>query len=333
MSKPPFSLTNAMLNDMLEISRLIGQLQFQHERNLALRRENRIKSIQSSLAIENNSLTVEQVTAILNGQRVLGPLEDIQEVKNAYDAYEQILTYDAFSIGDFLKAHRLLTQGLVKQAGRFRTGDVGIFNREGKVIHLGARPQFVSSLVEDLFRWAKTDQTPLIIKSAVVHYEIEMIHPFEDGNGRMGRLWQSVLLSKWNPLFAWLPVETMVHEHQQDYYNHLRAADAANDSTVFIEFMLGMILQTLKSYPVTDIAQTGDKVGDKVGGKPGDKLSLFRNMVEDILSRQETVTSIELQQVSGKSASTVKRYLAELVAEGYLLAEGENKSRCYRKAV
>ena len=329
MSKPPFSLTNAMLNDMLEISRLIGQLQFQHERNLALRRENRIKSIQSSLAIENNSLTVEQVTAILNGQRVLGPLEDIQEVKNAYDAYEQILTYDAFSIGDFLKAHRLLTQGLVKQAGRFRTGDVGIFNREGKVIHLGARPQFVSSLVEDLFRWAKTDQTPLIIKSAVVHYEIEMIHPFEDGNGRMGRLWQSVLLSKWNPLFAWLPVETMVHEHQQDYYNHLRAADAANDSTVFIEFMLGMILQTLKSYPVTDIAQTGDKVG----GKPGDKLSLFRNMVEDILSRQETVTSIELQQVSGKSASTVKRYLAKLVAEGYLLAEGENKSRCYRKAV
>lgn len=329
MSKPPFSLTNAMLNDMLEISRLIGQLQFQHERNLALRRENRIKSIQSSLAIENNSLTVEQVTAILNGQRVLGPLEDIQEVKNAYDAYEQILTYDAFSIGDFLKAHRLLTQGLVKQAGRFRTGDVGIFNREGKVIHLGARPQFISSLVEDLFRWAKTDQTPLIIKSAVVHYEIEMIHPFEDGNGRMGRLWQSVLLSKWNPLFAWLPVETMVHEHQQDYYNHLRAADAANDSTVFIEFMLGMILQTLKSYPVTDIDQTSDKVG----GKPGDKLSLFRNMVEDILSRQETVTSIELQQVSGKSASTVKRYLAELVAEGYLLAEGENKSRCYRKAV
>ena len=127
MSKPPFSLTNAMLNDMLEISRLIGQLQFQHERNLALRRENRIKSIQSSLAIENNSLTVEQVTAILNGQRVLGPLEDIQEVKNAYDAYEQILTYDAFSIGDFLKAHRLLTQVLVKQAGPFRTRGVGVF--------------------------------------------------------------------------------------------------------------------------------------------------------------------------------------------------------------
>ena len=327
--KPPFSLTNTMLNDMVEISNLIGQLQFQHERNLSLRRENRIKSIQSSLAIENNSLTVEQVTAILNGQRVLGPPEDIQEVKNAYDAYEQILAYNAFSVRDFLKAHRLLTQGLVKQAGCFRSGDVGIFDGQGKVIHLGARPQFVPALVEDLFQWAKTDQTPLIIKSAVVHYEIEMIHPFEDGNGRMGRLWQSVLLGKWNPLFAWLPVETMVHEHQQDYYHHLRAADAANNSTVFIEFMLDMILQTLRNYPVAVIAQMGDKMSDKVG----DKLSLFRDVVEDILSRQETVTSSELQKASGKSASTVKRYLVEMVADGYLVAEGGNKFRRYRKAV
>ncbi|MFV2028626.1 Fic family protein [Neisseria sp. S1] len=328
MSKPPFSLTNAMLNDMIEISGLLGQLQFQHERNLALRRENRIKSIQSSLAIENNSLTIEQVTAILNGQRVFGPPGDIQEVKNAYDAYEQILTYDAFSVRDFLKAHMLLTQGLVKQSGSFRSGDVGIFDAQGNVIHLGARPQFVPALVEGLFQWAKTDQTPLIIKSAVVHYEIEMIHPFEDGNGRMGRLWQSVLLSKWNPLFAWLPVETMVHEHQQDYYNSLRAADAANDSTVFIEFMLGMILQTLKSYPVAVIDQTGDKMGDKMG----DKLSIFRAIVEDLLSKQETVTAAELQEASGKSASTVKRYLTMMVGEGYLLAEGGNKSRRYRKA-
>ena len=158
MMKPPFNLTNKMLNDMVEISRLIGQLQVQHERNLALRRESRIQSIQSSLAIENNSLSLEQVTAILDGRRVLGPPKDIQEVKNAYEAYEEILTYNPFSAKDFLKAHKLLTQGLVKQSGRFRSGDVGIYNAQGQVIHVGARPQFVQGLVADLFKWAEQDE-------------------------------------------------------------------------------------------------------------------------------------------------------------------------------
>ena len=227
---------------------------------------------------------------------------------------------------DFLKAHRLLTQGLVKQSGCFRSGDVGIFNQQGQVIHMGARPQFVSGLVTDLFHWAEKDETPLIIKSAVVHYEIEMIHPFEDGNGRMGRLWQSVLLSSWNPLFAWLPIETMVHEHQQNYYQKLREADSANNSTGFIEFMLKMILQTLKSYPPAVTARVGDKMGDKMGDK---SLEMYQ-VILDYLSLHDTVTSSKVQELTGKSASTVKRYMAEFVKNGVLAAFGGNKLRYYR---
>ncbi len=325
--RPPFNLTNVMLNDMMEISNLLGQLQFQHERNLALRKESRIQSIQSSLAIENNSLSLEQVTAILDGRRVLGPPKDIQEVKNAYEAYEEILAYNPFSVKDFLKAHKLLTQGLVKQSGRFRSGDVGIYNTQGQVLHIGARPQLVHGLIKDLFQWAEKDETPLLIKSAVVHYEIEMIHPFEDGNGRMGRLWQSVLLSRWNPLFAWLPVETMVHENQQAYYQKLREADAANSSTGFIEFILNMILQTLKKYPTTSIAH---KMGDKMGGKMSDKSADIYRVINEYLATHDTVTSSTIQELTGKSASTVKRYLAEFTKAGLLVAEGSNKVRIYR---
>lgn len=323
--KPPFNLTNAMLNNMVEISRLIGHLQFQHERNLALRRASRIQSIRSSLAIENNSLSLEQVTAILDGHRVLGSPKEIQEVKNAYEAYEEVLTYNPFSVNDFLKAHRLLTHDLVRQSGRFRSGDVGIYNAEGQVVHVGARPQFVPGLIADLFKWAEADETPLLIKSAVVHYEIEMIHPFEDGNGRMGRLWQSVLLSRWNPLFAWLPVETMVHENQEAYYLKLREADTANNSTGFVEFMLDMILQTLKKYPAAGIAyDLSDKMSDT-------EFDIF-SAVQRHLSEHESVTTQQIQEVTGKPAPTVRRYMAGFVKAGLLVAEGRNKSRIYKKA-
>lgn len=246
--KPPFSITNKMLNLVVEISHKLGTLQLEYERNLHLRKENRIRSIQSSLAIENNSLTIEQVTAIIEGKRVLGHPREIQEVKNAYDAYDEILTYDPYSVMDLLKAHQLLTQDIIGEAGQFRSKDVGIFDAQGQLVHMGARPQFVENLVKDLFKWAKSDNTPALIKSAVVHYELEMIHPFADGNGRIGRLWQNVILSHWNTIFAWLPIETMVYAHQQDYYQKLAEADRQNDSTIFIEFMLEMILETLEGY-------------------------------------------------------------------------------------
>lgn len=246
--QPPFSISPKMLNLIVAISHKLGTLQVDYERNLHLRKNNRLRSIHASLAIESNSLSLEQVTDIIDGKRVLGHPKDIREVQNAYDAYDEMLNYDPYSIQDFLNAHRLITQDLIKQAGEFRSGDVGIYNTDGKLIHMGARPQFVEKLVSDLFVWAKQDPTPALIKSAVVHYEIEMIHPFSDGNGRMGRLWQNVILAQWNPIFAWIPVETMVYAHQQDYYEMLSLADSQNDSTVFVEFMLEMIVETLEAY-------------------------------------------------------------------------------------
>lgn len=153
--KPPFTITNTMLNLIVKISHKLGTLQIEYERNLHLRKENRIRSIQSSLAIENNGLTIEQVTAILDGKRVLGHPREIQEVKNAYDAYDEILTYQPYSVQDFLKAHSLLTQSIVEQAGYFRTKDVGIYDSAGRLVHMGARPQFVEKLITDLFTWAK----------------------------------------------------------------------------------------------------------------------------------------------------------------------------------
>lgn len=246
--KPPFSITTKMLNLVVEISHKLGTLQLDFERNLHLRKNNRLRSIHASLAIEANSLTLEQVTDIIEGKRVLGHPKDIREVQNAYDAYDEMINYSPYSVRDFLKAHKLLTTDLVKEAGKFRSKDVGIYNTQGQLVHMGARPQFVEQLIKELFAWAKQDETPALIKSSVVHYEIEMIHPFSDGNGRMGRLWQNVILTKWNPMFAWFPIETMVYENQQRYYQMLSLADSNNDSTPFIEFMLEMILDTLEKY-------------------------------------------------------------------------------------
>ncbi|WP_187378552.1 MULTISPECIES: Fic family protein [Oceanobacillus] len=250
--KPPFDITDHMLNRIVEISELTGELKFEYERNLHLRKDNRIRSIQSSLAIENNTLTVQQVTDIIDGKKVLGSPKEIKEVKNAYDAYEEILSFDPYSIKDFLLAHGYLTHELVEFSGRFRQKDVGVFDTKGNVIHVGARPQFIESLVKDLFTWAKTATTPALIKSCVMHYEIEAIHPFEDGNGRMGRFWQNVILSQWQPIFAWIPIETIIYEHQQRYYDVLALADKDNNSTDFIEFMLDVILETLQNYPKRD---------------------------------------------------------------------------------
>lgn len=320
---PPFSLNNTILNLLVEISHKFGFLQFEYERNLHLRRQNRLRAIQSSLAIENNSLSFEQVSDIIEGKTVFAPPKEIQEVKNAYQLYDEIARFDPYSIPHFLQAHQLMMKEIITDAGEFRTGDVGIFNAGGGLVHMGARPQFVEKLVKDLFDWAKNDDTPMLVKSAVVHYELEVIHPFSDGNGRMGRFWQSVMLAKFNPLFAWLPVETMVYENQSAYYQALQSADEANDSTVFIEFMLTMINQTLDNYSTAQMS-------DKVSGKMSDKEKDLFSQIASFLNTHQQITNHQAQQLLGKSAATVRRYLADWVASGLLEAVGENKRRFYR---
>ena len=321
---PNYKITEEILNLVQKISELATQLSFE-TRKLHLRKENRIRSIQSSLAIENNSLSLEQVTDVIEGKRVLGPLKDIHEVQNAYEAYEKVFRLNPYSIDDFLLAHRLLTQDLVKHPGQFRLGDVGIFDGTGKVVHLGARPQFVPNLVSDLFAWAKASQISDIVKSCIVHFELEIIHPFEDGNGRMGRMWQSLILSRWNPLFEWLPVESVIYRHQSGYYQALTESNEANDSTKFIQFMLEAILETLLDYSQQKNDSTEKSV--KLLLKPRE-LSIFEK-IESYLVENYQITTAVAQELTGLSAATMRRYLQIFVNQGLLEKSGTTKNTLY----
>lgn len=315
-----------MLHQVIEISRVLGILEFRVKSDLKLRKENRIKSIHSSLAIENNSLTEKQVTDIIDGKRVLGDPKEIREVKNAYDAYEEILTLDPYRQKDFLKAHRLLTAGIVNEAGKYRSRDVGIFDEMGNVVHMGARPQYLQALMDDLFTWGKNDNTPELIKSCVFHYEIETIHPFADGNGRMGRLWQTVILANWNPIFAWIPIETMIYENQRDYYKVLEQVDQETNSDRFIEFMLAIILKTLKSY-----LNVNSDLEQKIDIPKGltDSEAKTYVLVTKYLTEHESINTTVTAKLIQKSVATARKHLAKFVSLGLLVAQGSNKNRSY----
>ena len=244
--EPPFKITTKAINLIAEISEKIGALTALSENPLHvdLRKENRIKTIHASLAIENNSLSVEQITAIIEGKRVLGAPNEIQEVKNAVQAYELLLELNPYEEADLLRAHRLMMSDLVNRNGKYRNDGVGIFNGN-EVVHIAPPAERVPFLMQDLFEWLKNSDAHPLIKSCVFHYEFEFIHPFQDGNGRIGRLWQTVILKEWKPIFAWIPVETLVKEHQTQYYEVLGTSDKNADSTAFIEFMLSIILQEI----------------------------------------------------------------------------------------
>ncbi|MBO1306637.1 Fic family protein [Enterococcus sp. 669A] len=320
---PQFSITNKMLRQIVEITQLITRLELTRERDLHLRKENRLRTIHSSLAIENNSLSLDQVTDIINGKPVLGKPQEIHEVKNAYEAYEKSFRLNPYSVEDFLTAHALLTADLVENPGKFRNTDVGVFDNQGKVVHVGARPEFVPQLVKELFEWGKNDDTPDLIKSCIIHFEIEIIHPFEDGNGRMGRMWQSLILSKFAEIFEWIPIETIIYQHQQEYYAALEQGNNAVDSTVFIEFMLDVILETLKQYPQAASAKIKN---EQLNARENE----FLNLVLGYLQDHPAITNKDAQALSGKSPATVRGYFAKLVDLDLLEADGNNKARKYR---
>lgn len=269
--QPPLTLNTRILALIAEISEQIGQLSAVDEARQTpqLRRGNRIRTIQASLAIENNSLSVAQVTAVLAGQRVLGLPREIQEVRNAFAAYESMPGWRANSRADLLSAHQLLMQGLIDECGRFRREGVGIYRGE-QLVHMAPPPSRVATLMDDLLVWlGASDWHPLIL-SCVFHYEFEFIHPFADGNGRMGRLWQTLILSQWRPVLAYLPVEAVIREQQDAYYAALSAADQMAESTPFVEFMLQSLSLALAEAvlndpvtdPVTDLVT--DPVTDQV---------------------------------------------------------------------
>ncbi len=260
--EPPHSLTTVMLSQVAEIAALVGRWEAlgAKEKIPILRRKNRIRSIHSSLAIENNTLTLEQVTAVIAGKRVLGPPREVQEVKNAFAAYEAMGAWNPSSTKDLLAAHRLLMSGLMDDAGKFRTRSVGI--AQGKqIVHLAPPAAGVPGLMKDLLGWLKRTASHPLVASCVFHYELEFIHPFSDGNGRIGRLWQTLVLSRWNPLFDYLPVESVIRDRQVEYYKVLASCDKAGNSTAFIEFLLAAILTTLSE---AGSSPPGEQVGEPV---------------------------------------------------------------------
>ena len=270
MSKyqPPFHMTDKITNLTAAICELLGQIKILSRGNLAphLRKENRIRTIHSSLSIEHNSLTLEQVTAIIDGRRILGNPVEIQEVKSAYTAYEMMLTLDPYSVDDLLKAYKAMMNELISENGRFRSGGVGVFN--GKVlVHMAPPANMVPGQIQDLFTWYKTAEIHPLIRSSIFHYEFEFIHPFADGNGRMGRMWHSLLLGRWNEIFYWLPVEELIRLRQEEYYNALGKSDTNADSCAFVEFLLQVIMDTLQNTTVVgndDVEEQRDPLVDKL---------------------------------------------------------------------
>ena len=238
------------------------------------------------------------------------------------------MTLDPYRQKDFLKAHRLLTAGIVNEAGKYRSRDVGIFDEMGNVVHMGARPQYLQTLMDDLFTWGKNDNMPELIKSCVFYYEIETIHPFADGNGRMGRLWQTVILANWDPIFAWIPLETMIYENQRDYYKVLEQTDQETNSNRFIEFMLAIILKTLKSY--LNVNSDLEQKIDIPKGLTGSEAKTYV-LVTKYLTEHESINTTVTAKLIQKSVVTARKHLAKFVSLGLLVAQGSNKNRSYHK--
>jgi Fic family protein len=259
---PPYIMTPEITHLVAEICEIVGRVSSMVDVMITprLRRENRIRSIQGSLAIEQNSLSLDQVTAVIQGRRVLGAPREIQEVHNAFAAYEALSSWSPSEMGDLLAAHRLLMAGLVDEPGAFRRGKIGVF-KDQQVVHVAPPAQRVPKLMGDLLKWLQTTPEHPLIVGCLFHYELEFIHPFADGNGRMGRLWQTLILSRWQPWLAFVPVESVVRERQEAYYQALQQSDQEADATRFVVFMLEALRDTLKPFAADQVT---DQVTDQV---------------------------------------------------------------------
>lgn len=321
--KPPFEITNTILDEIAEIAELVGHVNANvaQSMNPTLRRSNRIRTIYSSLAIEQNSLSLEQVTAVLSGKWVIAPPKDIEEVKNAYEIYEMMEGLDPYSVDDLLRAHGVMTRGLLEESGCFRSRPVGVVDKQGYVLHFGTLPDYVPTLVMELLDWVRESDFHMLVKSCVFHYELELIHPFADGNGRMGRLWHTLLLAQWKPLFAWLPVESIIHDRQDEYYRAINRSNTEAESTVFIEFMLSAIKEALMEAAASD------------GGSRGNTEQQRWYRIERFLEKQGVITNADVRELFGVSSATANRILAKLTGEGKLQKIRLGKSWGYRNSL
>ena len=318
MYTPPFEITSKIIELISNISEKIGEISSiqNNSHYIQLRKENRIQTIHSSLAIENNSLSLEQITAIIDGKRVLGNPNEIQEVKNSVQAYDLLLTLNPYNEKDLLKAHKLMMQDLVENSGKYRTDGVGIFDGE-KVVHVAPPAKRIPELMADLFEWLKTSDVHPLIKSCVFHYEFEFIHPFQDGNGRIGRLWQTVILKEWKEVFAWIPVETLIKENQKEYYNTLGVSDKSANSTKFIEFMLSIILTTIEEIIATE---------KKVTVKVTQKVTVNQKKIIKAIKENPNITQEKLAEIIGISRKSIIANMKHLQENGFIKRIGADKN-------
>lgn len=315
--QPPFTITTEILNLVADISQQVGRLDTSAlNASPQLRKQNRIKTITGTLAIEGNTLTEEQITAIVEGKPVLGSVRELAEVKGAIAAYEALPDFQPGNLDDLRAAHGLMMAEVLTEAGVFRSKGVGI-HKAGVVHHVAPPAHQVSGLMADLAGWLQRANDHPLITSSVFHYEFEFIHPFSDGNGRMGRLWQTLILSKWHPLFLSLPLESVIKDHQQDYYQALEEADQQADSTPFIHFMLSVIAETLaQNAPVNAPASAPVNV---TGLKTPEALL-------QLLHHNNQLTRQQLAQLLGKDVRTIARALAKLQQAGKVTRIGSDKT-------
>ena len=324
MQKYPFHISTKVLNLVGEISELVGRISITSRLSQSpqLRRNNRIRTIHSSLAIEQNSLTLDQVTAVIAGKRVLAPQREIAEVKNAFEIYEQIESLNPYSLDDLLMAHGKMMKGLREDAGEFRSRPVGVVDTEGRVLHVGTLPAYVPQLVAELLEWVELDETNYLIKSCVFHYEFELIHPFSDGNGRIGRLWHTLLLSKWNPMFAWLPVESIIHDRQDSYYQAINKSNIEVDSTPFIEYMLSAIKSALIEVNNENPPITSTKA---------EQVKKREHAILDYLISNGEVTNSDVREMLSVSSATANRVLNSMLNKNMIIKYRKGKSWAYKK--
>ena len=317
MYKPPFTISPKAINLIASISSQLERYAIKMEQSdsLRLRRANRIKTIHSSLAIEGNTLSEGEVQAVLEGKTVIAPLREIQEVRNAIKTYELYPKLDPFSLQDLLLAHGTMMAGLVDEAGMFRKGGVGVFDGD-KPVHIAPQADRVRDLMNDLFVWLENADDHLLIRSCVFHYEFEFIHPFADGNGRIGRLWQSLILGRLNPIFEHLPVENMVYSNQQAYYNAINKSSYLADSGPFIDFMLEEILNALIDHQ----GKSNSEIADEKG------LNRQQELVLGYLRADRHITAAKIAKDLDMSARQIERMLADLKAKGIIRREGANRN-------
>ena len=317
MYKPPFTVSPKAINLIASISSQIERYAIKMEQDdmLRLRRANRIKTIHSSLAIEGNTLSEGEVQAVLEGKTVVAPIEEIQEVRNAIKTYELFPKLNPFSIQDLLLAHGTMMAGLVDEAGVFRRGGVGVFDGD-RPVHIAPPADRVRGLINDLFSWLEHADDHLLIRSCVFHYEFEFIHPFADGNGRIGRLWQSLILGRLNPIFEHLPVENMVYSNQQAYYTAINKSSSLADCGPFIDFMLEEILNALLDHQ----GKSNTEIADEKG------LNYLQGRVLGYLRADRHITAAKIAKELGMSARQVERMLADMKAKSIIRREGANRN-------